>query len=256
MYRSRDAHLAGVCAGIADYFELDPIVVRILAVLIALTTLGLGVIVYLALWAALPRAPESPALYEVVPEKAESSAFGRLDSMQVMRTGGSKAMSGPSFVARLSVAVALMLLFMAVAVNVSPMVSGVSWWQFWPLALLMAGLFLIVVPVGAPHESFWHAVGIAVTSIGASMLPMSLGVIAWETVPYAIEQLWVFLVVSAAMFVLGYSRGVGALMIAGALCFSAFCLIMLTSYFIPGNMDGITLLMPDGRSLLIVMSPG
>ena len=43
--RSRDAYLGGVCAGLAEYYDLDPIVVRILTVLITIMTLGLGVLV-------------------------------------------------------------------------------------------------------------------------------------------------------------------------------------------------------------------
>jgi phage shock protein C len=56
MRSSRDKKLGGVCAGLADYFDLDPTIVRVvwlLAVLLA----GTGFLVYLILWIVLPLAP-------------------------------------------------------------------------------------------------------------------------------------------------------------------------------------------------------
>ena len=48
-YRSSDAVIGGVCAGIADYFDMDALVVRILAIMLLMVTLGLGFFVYVAL---------------------------------------------------------------------------------------------------------------------------------------------------------------------------------------------------------------
>ena len=42
LYRSKkDQKLCGVCAGIAEYFSIDPTIVRLLFVLLALTTSGI-----------------------------------------------------------------------------------------------------------------------------------------------------------------------------------------------------------------------
>lgn len=47
LYRSRDSRiLAGVCGGLAKYFNLDPTVVRLLWVLFAIASLGLALLVY------------------------------------------------------------------------------------------------------------------------------------------------------------------------------------------------------------------
>lgn len=235
LYRSRDAHLAGVCAGIAEYCDFDPIVIRILAVLLTLSTFGLAAIVYLILWAYLPRASETRGLYEVMPEGVESSAYGKMDYESAVGVASNAAGNGPSLLARLAIAVFLMLVFMVVAINVTPLLSSGEWWQFWPLVLLMAGLCLTVIPMGGKHATAWHAVGIVVMSVGASLLPMSLGVVSWETVPYAFSQLWVFVAVSVILFVLGYVRNVGPLMVAAALCFVAFCLISLLVYGVAGD---------------------
>ena len=48
--------IAGVCAGIADYFDLDPTLVRIGYVLLSLFSAGFpGIIVYIILAAVMPR---------------------------------------------------------------------------------------------------------------------------------------------------------------------------------------------------------
>jgi phage shock protein PspC (stress-responsive transcriptional regulator) len=59
LYRSKsDVMLGGVAAGIAEYFNLDPTLVRLLAVLLALATGGFPVIlVYIILWFVIPRNP-------------------------------------------------------------------------------------------------------------------------------------------------------------------------------------------------------
>jgi len=59
LYRSRDEKwLAGVCGGLAEYFEIDPVVVR--AIFAVLLVLGPGALIYLALWIVVPLAPAPP----------------------------------------------------------------------------------------------------------------------------------------------------------------------------------------------------
>lgn len=49
-----DRVIAGVCGGLARYFNLDPTLVRLLWALVTLASLGLGVFAYIALWLAVP----------------------------------------------------------------------------------------------------------------------------------------------------------------------------------------------------------
>jgi phage shock protein C len=58
LYRSRtDRQVAGVCGGIADYFNIDPTIVRILWVIFAIAG-GPGLIVYIILAIVIPEEPE------------------------------------------------------------------------------------------------------------------------------------------------------------------------------------------------------
>ena len=55
LYRSKDAMIGGVCAGIADYFSIDKTVVRVGYMLITLVTGGfLGIAAYIACMFIIP----------------------------------------------------------------------------------------------------------------------------------------------------------------------------------------------------------
>lgn len=60
LYRSQKQRIiAGVCGGLAEYFNVDPTWVRLLF-LILLLGFGATLIVYLILWLIVPEAPEKP----------------------------------------------------------------------------------------------------------------------------------------------------------------------------------------------------
>jgi phage shock protein C len=57
LYRSQtDRWLLGVCGGIAEYFNLDPLIIRILFIVFALV-FGGGILLYLILWLIIPMRP-------------------------------------------------------------------------------------------------------------------------------------------------------------------------------------------------------
>ena len=57
LYRARsERKLAGVCAGIADYFGWDPTLVRVGWIVLTLMG-GSGILLYLILWLVMPEAP-------------------------------------------------------------------------------------------------------------------------------------------------------------------------------------------------------
>jgi phage shock protein C len=57
LYRSRtDRTIAGVCGGLAEYFGLDPTIVRLIFVIMFLIG-GHGLLVYLILWVLMPEKP-------------------------------------------------------------------------------------------------------------------------------------------------------------------------------------------------------
>jgi len=53
---STDKKIAGVCAGLADYFDLDPTIIRVVWLLLLICA-GTGLLAYIILWIVLPLAP-------------------------------------------------------------------------------------------------------------------------------------------------------------------------------------------------------
>jgi phage shock protein C len=48
--RGSDHIIAGVCSGLGEYFHIDPTLVRVVFVILALAPPGVGIILYLVLW--------------------------------------------------------------------------------------------------------------------------------------------------------------------------------------------------------------
>ena len=55
-----DRKLAGVCGGLGEWLEIDPVLFRVAFVLLALAC-GLGILAYIVLWLLIPRASNLPA---------------------------------------------------------------------------------------------------------------------------------------------------------------------------------------------------
>lgn len=54
LFRSKKERvLGGVCGGLAEYFDIDPIIIRILFVILGPAT-GIGLLVYIVMWITVP----------------------------------------------------------------------------------------------------------------------------------------------------------------------------------------------------------
>ncbi|MBI2646339.1 MAG: PspC domain-containing protein [Deltaproteobacteria bacterium] len=52
--RSKDNRIiAGVCGGLGEYFQIDPVIFR-LAFIVGVLALGMGILLYIILWIAVP----------------------------------------------------------------------------------------------------------------------------------------------------------------------------------------------------------
>ena len=58
LYRSgKEKILGGVCGGIAEYFNVDPTIIKIIWILIVLGY-GAGIIAYIIAWIIIPKNPK------------------------------------------------------------------------------------------------------------------------------------------------------------------------------------------------------
>jgi phage shock protein C len=70
MRSSTDKKIAGVCGGVAEYFDMDSTVVRVVWVLLAIFPIPLSALIgYLVAWAVMPEAP-MPVAPSAIPDAA------------------------------------------------------------------------------------------------------------------------------------------------------------------------------------------
>lgn len=56
LYKSEDKKIAGVCGGVAEYFDIDPTVIRLIWVLVSLFY-GAGLLAYIVMAIIMPQRP-------------------------------------------------------------------------------------------------------------------------------------------------------------------------------------------------------
>lgn len=84
LYRSRiNRYLGGVSAGMGEYFSIDPIIVRVLFIILTLTSLGFGgILLYIVLWIVIPEEP-----YHYYKEKTQGTEEKQQESPKEDATG-------------------------------------------------------------------------------------------------------------------------------------------------------------------------
>ncbi len=56
LYRSRtDKMIAGVCGGLAEYFDTDPVIIRLIFIFLLLFGIGPIIIAYIIMWIVVPQ---------------------------------------------------------------------------------------------------------------------------------------------------------------------------------------------------------
>jgi phage shock protein C len=76
LVRSRKGRMvAGICAGIAEYFSVDVTLVRVIVAVIAVITGGAGGLAYLVAWAIIPEEGEKTSIAEdLIGQKQDASS--------------------------------------------------------------------------------------------------------------------------------------------------------------------------------------
>lgn len=115
LYRSRDQKIiAGVCGGIGEYFELDPVLVRIIAVLFCLAS-GFGIIAYIIAWIVMPK----------------GEIIGEENTRDINFAPWNKYLPG------------IIMIGIGAILLVRTHWYWFAWGDFWPVLLIMVGLLVI-----------------------------------------------------------------------------------------------------------------
>ena len=146
LYRSRkDYMIAGVCGGIAEYFDVDSTLVRLLTVLVVLLG-GAGIIVYLIAWIIIPKNPEqiSDEAFDKREKFKENVKKGAEDVIEEVKehletrertstSGKNERLLGGIIIIVIGVIFLLNSVFPWIAIG-----------RLWPLILIAAGIIFII----------------------------------------------------------------------------------------------------------------
>lgn len=142
LYRSQtDRLIGGVCGGLAAYLRIDATIIRLLFVLFALGS-GLGLIVYLILWAIVPEEGHG-AIGDSDTIRANADEIG--ERMRTLGNDLGHTLRDPSPQTALILGATLVFLGMVFLIDALdlPWLRWFSFGNLWPLALIVLGaLFL------------------------------------------------------------------------------------------------------------------
>lgn len=146
LYRSQtDKIIAGVCGGLAEYFEIDSTIVRLFFILVVALG-GSGVFIYLILWLLVPKNIHEAAI--VNEEKIKEFVQEIKEKAQDLKQGFYKEIKTPSKEIKkrrghlfgwMLIVIGLVFIFN----NIFPSLFRFYSVRYWPLLLIVVGLILI-----------------------------------------------------------------------------------------------------------------
>ncbi|MEW6610204.1 MAG: PspC domain-containing protein [Patescibacteria group bacterium] len=124
LYRSRENRMiAGVCGGLGEYFQIDPVLIRVLFVMAALWG-GIGFLCYLVMWIVIL---EEPLPLE---ERMKRSSFESKPATSVSARGHEGGRVG------------IILIVLGIIFFINNFAPHWNIWQYWPLILVGFGIWL------------------------------------------------------------------------------------------------------------------
>lgn len=155
LYRSRtDRVLWGVCGGLANYFDMDPVLVRIIFVLLIFAN-GLGVLAYIIMAVLVPlegskaAAPREAIRENVQEMKQSATELGDEIRSGFAKEGGPKEQgAGPcpaatEHRARNVLGIVLIVVGIFLLLGTLNLFSWFRWSYLWPVILVVVGLIIM-----------------------------------------------------------------------------------------------------------------
>ena len=138
LYRSsHNRIIAGVAGGLGDYFSLDPLLIRIIFILLTFLANGFGVLLYIVLWILLPEEGQ----------QIQNPRDTIHANMQTFREDFRKAKEDISQNATSHRhtwgGIILLIVGILFLTNNFGFFYGFSFHLFWPLILILLGIFLL-----------------------------------------------------------------------------------------------------------------
>ncbi len=133
LFRSRRSKMiGGVAGGIAEYFDIDPVIVRAIFIISAFGW-GLSIVVYIALWIIIPETFDEPE-YVYNPE---TNAYEFKQNVQVENEIISDNKNNRKVV------IGSILIFMGVLFLLDNIMPDIEFVHIWPIMLIAFGSFIL-----------------------------------------------------------------------------------------------------------------
>ena len=164
LYRSRrDSMLGGVAGGVADYFDMDPSIVRVAWAVLALVTGGIFLVLYIVMWIVVPEGPSAATVARTAAEDAPGTA---VEPESEAGTSEPTAAPAPAPAADWSgrdeqlrhrgsggaVIFGVILIGLGVWFLIDQFVPAIPTDLLWPVALVVLGVVLLVMALRRPSS--------------------------------------------------------------------------------------------------------
>jgi len=149
LYRSKkDCVIGGVCGGIAEYFDIDTTLVRLLAVLVFFFG-GSGIIAYIIGWIIIPQNPNG---------NTEDNSENKGEIKGKIKKGADKAnkkveenlpeeRSKGNSERNRNIILGIILIIVGLAfmgTTLFPWITWIAWGTFWPVIIIVVGLVIMI----------------------------------------------------------------------------------------------------------------
>lgn len=139
LYRScKDRMLGGVAGGLAEYFEVDSTLIRLLFILLLFS--GIGIFAYIFAWIIVPEDPKCKSGKKPAEEMKEKADTIAQEIKGNLFTRGKDEKEHSDSV---KIVFGVIILALGALLLVQNIVGINIWNLFWPLLLVVIGLFII-----------------------------------------------------------------------------------------------------------------
>lgn len=141
IYRNeKEKVIGGVCAGLADYFDIDVVIIRVIFIATALVW-GSSIILYIVLWIAMPAQPRKELKESTTEEQSEPQhSFSVPNEAYELRKKKFREI----------------LAIILILIGISATLDNFLYWfsgKYWlPLVLIAIGIVLLLYPTSKVNE--------------------------------------------------------------------------------------------------------
>ncbi len=146
LYRSsKDCMIGGVCGGIAEYFDVDSTLIRLLAVLVVLLG-GAGIIAYIIAWIIIPKNPEqeSDEKFEKKEKIKEKIKKGAENVIEEVKEHFESKESNHNIERNRRIWGGIIVIIIGVIFLSGSFFPWVAWGNLWPLIVIALGIIIMV----------------------------------------------------------------------------------------------------------------